>query len=114
MIALSVETTLATWGEMTPGGFASGRVGETELLVITGTNCGTDTGRINVSVTGSSFISVSAIAEPSEAPIAKAFCLKDSLGFTVAEGGASVSSAIGETFGGGSCDSAAGGVDSSA
>ena len=112
-IALRCESTLATSGEITLGEVAGGRVDGIEALLMTGMNCEADTVRISVSVAGSSFRGVSAIAEPSALPIDKASSLRDSFGFAMTEDGAWLSSASGEVFLNGSCDGAAGKLESS-
>lgn len=112
MSALRCESTLATSGEITLGVVAGGRVGGIESLLLTGMNCGVDNVRVSVSVVGSSFRGVSTIAEPSALPIDKASSLRDSFGFAMTEDGAARSSASGEIFLNGSCDGAAGELDS--
>jgi hypothetical protein len=93
MIALSVETTLATSGAMTPGGgVARGRVCGKRLLLGMGRSGGAGAVRVNASAPASSFIAVLAMAESPAAPVAKASS------FTITEGGACLSSAAGATF----------------
>ena len=113
MIALRCESTLATSGEIPLEEIAGGRVDWIEALLMTGMNCEADTVRVSVSVAGSSFRGVSAIAEPSALPIDKASSLRDSFGFAMTEDGAWLSSASGEVFLNRSCDGAAGKLESS-
>ena len=103
---------MAISGEITLGEVAGGRVDGIEALLMTGMNCEADTVRVSVSVAGSSFRGVSAIAEPSALPVDKASSLRDSFGFTMTEDGAVRSSASGEIFLNGSCDCVVGRLDS--
>src|SRR5437763_14092915 len=92
MIALSVETTLATSGAMTPGGVAGGRVCGKRLLLGMGMSWGAGAVRVNASAPASSFTGVLAMAESPAASIDKASSL------TITKGGTCLSSAAGATF----------------